>query len=86
MIRVHSCNSQSLHCMIYSHRIPGNDVELGLETEREPGRVVAGWTTTINTPQAQSSEDPLATATEHSAATGNWLPLDEDCRIKDLND
>lgn len=74
MIRVHNCNSQSLRCMICSHRIPGNDVEPGLETEREPGREVAGWTTTINQPRAQSGEDPLP------LQLSLLLPLETGCR------
>lgn len=57
--------------MIYSHRISGYDAELGLETEQEQGREVAGWTTTENKPQTQSSEKPFAIVTEHFAATGN---------------
>lgn len=57
--------------MTYSHRIPGNDAELDLETEQEQGREVAGWTTTENKPQTQFSENPFAIVTEHFPATGN---------------
>ena len=62
--------------MIYLHRISGHDAELGLETEQEPGREIAGWTTTPKKPQNQSGEDPSAIATEHVVAPGNWMPLD----------